>query len=336
MMSFYRNSRMMFLVFFPMLVCCTTEPADFYDFAAVCADLPNEANGRVPVSTASDDWFQIYESAPGVYSIAEPYQAQGTISHLIIGTNLAVLFDTGIGLVPIRPVVERLTDLPVTVINSHTHYDHVGGNWEFSSILAVDAPYTRANMQGFPHDRIAGDFSPDMFCHDPPAGAEIETVSTRPWYASGWLADGDTIDLGGRQLEVMLVPGHTPDAVALLDANNGLLFTGDSFYDDEIWLFVPETNLAEYAQSLDRLVAAEKNVRFLLGAHTSARVDAGRLAEVQAALASLRQGQFSGKLRSRGPSILRVGEVEFMTSRQVLDGRQGDVSRGGSGLDTWQ
>jgi glyoxylase-like metal-dependent hydrolase (beta-lactamase superfamily II) len=318
-----------------ILAGCASAPEDFYDFAAVCAALPNEENARLPLSPASDDWFQVYESAPGVYSIAEPYQAQGTISHLVTGTERALLFDTGIGLLPIRPVVERLTDLPVTVLNSHTHYDHVGGNAEFSSVLAIDSDYTRANMRGFTHERIAGDFAAASFCDGPPPGVDLDQVRTRPWRASAWVADGDVIDLGGRRLEVMHIPGHTPDAVALLDAANGLLFTGDSFYDDEIWLFVPETSLQDYANSLDRLVAAERDARFLLGAHTSARVEAGRLAQLQVALAKLRAGEFSGRVRARGPSLLRVGDVEFMISRQSLAGQQGDLTRGGSGLDTW-
>lgn len=47
-------------------------------------------------------------------------------------------------------------------------------------------------------------------------------------------SDGEIIDLGGRRLEILHVPGHTPDAVALLDAENGLLFTGDTWYDASI------------------------------------------------------------------------------------------------------
>ena len=117
-------------------------------FAQVCEDLPREKNAKLPLSEASDDWFQVYNVSEGVYSITEPYQFQETISHLIVGEDSAVLCDTGIGLLPIRPVVERITSLPVSVLNSHTHYDHVGGNAEFSSVLAIDSEYTRANMAG--------------------------------------------------------------------------------------------------------------------------------------------------------------------------------------------
>lgn len=318
------------------MTACTTAPADFYEDASVCAKLPNEENRKLPLAPASDDWFQVYESGEDVYSIVEPFHAQGTISHLILGRDRALLFDTGMGLLPLRPVVERITDLPVVVINSHTHYDHVGGNAEFDTVLAVDTEYTRANMAGFSTDRLAGDFGTDAFCHGPPRHADVSTMHTRPWQATAWISDGSVIDLGGRTLEVLHVPGHTPDAVALLDERHRMLFTGDTFYDDEIWLVVPETDLDTYETSLRRLVARETEVDYLLGAHTSARVPAGRLAVVLEAFEKLRAGNYTGTLQPNGPSLLRVGDVEFMTSRQALEGRQGDTRQGGSGLDVWR
>ncbi|NKB37258.1 MAG: MBL fold metallo-hydrolase [Gammaproteobacteria bacterium] len=313
---------------------CQTQQVSPYDFAAVCKALPNQENAKLPLSEASDDWFQVYEASEGVFSIVEPFHIQGTISHLIVGRDRALLFDTGIGLLPIRPVVERITDLPVTVLNSHTHYDHVGGNAEFSSILAIDSDYTRANMAGFDHATISEDFGEEAFCIDPPTGVDLSSFHTKPWKASRYVKDGEILDLGGRRLEVLHVPGHTPDATALLDADKGLLFTGDTFYDAEIWLFVPETNLDDYDRAISRLVDIENKVKYLLGAHVSARVDTGRLAKVKAAFRKLRSGDFIGELTTTR-SFLRVDEIEFTTSKQVLEGKQGDITKGGSGLDTW-
>jgi glyoxylase-like metal-dependent hydrolase (beta-lactamase superfamily II) len=79
---------------------------------------------------------------------------------------------------------------------------------------------------------------------------------TRPWKATRTVADGDTIDLGGRVLRVVAVPGHTPDAVALLDSARGLLWTGDTYYDAPVWLYVPETDLDAYERSIDTTDAA--------------------------------------------------------------------------------
>ena len=178
------------------------------------------------------------------------------------------------------------------------------------------------------------DIVADAFCNDPPAGIDLTNVHTKPWKASSFVKDGEILDLGGRQLEVLHVPGHTPDATALLDADNGLLFTGDTFYDAEIWLFVPETNLDDYDRAISRLADIENRVKYLLGAHVSARVDTGRLAKVKDAFRKLRSGKFTGELSS-DRSFLLVDGIEFTTSKQVLEGMQGDISMGGSGLDTW-
>jgi glyoxylase-like metal-dependent hydrolase (beta-lactamase superfamily II) len=239
------------------------------------------------------------------------------------------------GLVPIRRVVHRITDLPIQVLNSHTHYDHVGGNSEFETVLAIDSEYTRANMAGFGHDRIGEDFVPAAFCKGPPRGSAPGSFHTKPWKASRYVEDGEILDLGGRKLEVMHVPGHTPDATALLDAENGLLFTGDTYYEARLWLFVPETRLDDYERSLSRLANLEGDIQYLLGAHNVARMDAGRLSDVKAAFRKLRSGGVVGQEDSGNRLRFEIDGVRFLTAEHALRGKQGDASKGGSGLDTW-
>jgi glyoxylase-like metal-dependent hydrolase (beta-lactamase superfamily II) len=81
------------------------------------------------------------------------------------------------------------------------------------------------------------------------------------------LQDGERVNLGGRELEVIFTPGHTPDSLVLLDRKNGLLFTGDSFYPGPIYLFTPETDFAAYARSVAQLAALEPQIKLLLPAH---------------------------------------------------------------------
>jgi len=300
-----------------------------------CDSVPRPENSKMQLSRFSDDWYQVYEAAGGVYSIVEPYQLQETISHLIVGEDRALLFDTGIGLLSIKAVVERITHLPVIVLNSHTHYDHVGGNWEFSTVLAVDSDYTRTNMAGFDNGRISGDFLPEAFCKGAPEGSDPASFYTRPWKQTRYVKDGETLDLGGRKLIVIQVPGHTPDAVALLDAENRLLFTGDSWYDASLWLFARETNLKGYEASISRLAALESEVDFLLGAHNSARVDAGRLQAIVDAFRKIRAGEYAGERDDYNRLAFEIDGVRILTSQSALDGKQGDLSKGGSGLDAW-
>ena len=84
-----------------------------------------------PVRLEGRNWFWVRHLPGNVYSLFEPYQDQGVISYLILGEESALLWDTGMGIFDIRKCVEQLTDLPVTVLNSHDHFDHTGGNHLF-------------------------------------------------------------------------------------------------------------------------------------------------------------------------------------------------------------
>jgi glyoxylase-like metal-dependent hydrolase (beta-lactamase superfamily II) len=233
-----------------------------------------------------------------------------------VGKERALVFDTGLGLVPIRPVVEELTRLPVTVLNSHSHFDHVGGNAEFDRILALDLPYTRKNAQGFPHAGLAGEVAPDSFCHGAPKGFDTASYRTRPWKATGKVADGDRIDLGDRTLEVLSAPGHTPDAIALLDRANGLLWTGDSLYDGTIYLFGPETNLDDYERSLARLAALEPALKQLLPAHNTASADPHRLTQVKDAIRGVRAGEAKGTPEPGGRVVFPFDGFSILIARR--------------------
>lgn len=222
---------------------------------------------RVPIRS---DWFEVYRVHPGVFALYESHQAEEVISYLVVGARKALLFDTGMGIAPIRPVVERLTKLPVTVLNSHTHFDHIGGNHEFSDILAMDTAFTHERAaHGYSNKVMKEEVSPGNLCGRLPKGFDKNAYRARPFRITGTVHDGSQIDLGGRTLEVLAVPGHTPDSIALLDRANRLLFTGDTFYVGPIWLFEPETDLNAYAGSTARLASLAGSLDLLLPAHNT-------------------------------------------------------------------
>ncbi len=71
------------------------------------------------------DWFSVYELPSDVYAFYEMPYDQDVCSFLILGKEKALLWDTGMGIEKIRPFVEGLTDLPIMVLNSHDHFDHI-------------------------------------------------------------------------------------------------------------------------------------------------------------------------------------------------------------------
>jgi glyoxylase-like metal-dependent hydrolase (beta-lactamase superfamily II) len=255
-----------------------------------CKKLPRPAYSKLERVPIADTWFEVYKIRPGIFAIYEPHQLEEVISYLVIGRDRALLFDTGMGISNIQAVVVGLTKLPVSVVNSHTHNDHVGDNWRFSDVYGLDTDFTRANARGSKEDAQA-ELAPGEICGALPAGFDAKAYATKPFHITHWLHDGDTMDLGGRTLKVIGTPGHTPDAIALLDDKNGLLFTGDSFYLGPIYLYRPETDLDAYVASMQKLGALAPHLQLLLPSHNTPVADPSYLPKVVAAIQQVRRGE---------------------------------------------
>lgn len=273
------------------LMGCSTKPEQQSKW---CDELPRPANAQFEKSNFSDYWFDVYEVQDSIYAIHEPYQWQEVISYLIIGKEFALLFDTGNGIGDIKKIVSQITSLPIRVLNSHSHYDHVGGNADFDFIYGMDTEFTATRKKGLPHERVAEEVSDEALCKPLPDGVLAENHVIRPYEIDEYVSEGFTINLGNRILEVISIPGHTPDAIGLWDKENGLLWTGDTFYQGAIWLFAKETNLVDYTSSIRRLAEMSQSLKHLLPAHNVPLVDPSLLVELDTALSQIEKGTVKG------------------------------------------
>lgn len=281
-----------------------TSYASAAEMGSFCDRLPRSAWADYEKHQTSNDWFEVYEVEPDIFAIYEPFQWQEVISYLIVGTDSAVLFDTGNGIGDIRAIVDRITDRPVRVINSHSHFDHIGGNYQFDEILSVATPFTLQRIDGIRSDELLLEVSPEALCKGLPAGVVPEEHHTRPFSIDATIADGDVLDIGGRSLEVVQLPGHTDDAIALLDRSAGFLWSGDSFYEGPIWLFFPETDLVAYRESVAKLAVLAPELEAVFPAHNTPRADPALLMQLRANLDRVLAGQVE-------PVPVADGNVEF-------------------------
>lgn len=230
-------------------------------------DLPRPEWADFELVDTGQGWFEAYRIAPGVFAIYEPGQYEEVISFLFVGSERAMLFDSGLGIGNIRDVVRRLTDLDVIVVNSHTHYDHVGGNHLFDRIYARDLEYTKNSAMGTSHEAMAEWVSDGWVWKPFPEGFDPSTYVSQPFTVTDILNEGDVIDIGGRSFEVLLTPGHAPDSVCLLDRANRILLTGDTFYLAPLYTHIEGSSYDDYAASAMRLEALTADVDALYTSH---------------------------------------------------------------------
>ena len=176
----------------------------------------------------------------------------------------------------------------------------------------MNTEFTNKRQQGVLNHDIAEEVSADALCRPLPNGVSQQNHIGRPYKISKRINDGYIFELGQRAIEVIHVPGHTPDAIALIDRNNGLLWTGDTFYAGPIWLYAPETDLVSYGKSLDRLLLELPNIKALLPAHNTPWVDPQLLPRVKSAFNKVLSGSAKRQESFQGTVIYSVeGETAF-------------------------
>lgn len=270
-----------------------------------CTEMPRTENARFEKLDSSNDWFDVYELAPGIYSLHEPHQWQEVISYLIVGNERALMFDTGNGIGDIRAVVDSLTDLPIVVVNSHAHYDHVGGNYQFDAIVSIDTDYGRERARGLPNEDVRIELSPEALCRDLPGETTQDSHVIHP-YADRvtWVEDGHTIDIGGYELQILHMPGHSPGSVVLLDRERGYLWSGDTYYPGPIWLFFPGTDFAAYRESIRRLANMAPDFTHVFPAHNVLIDDPDVLVRARDAFEKIVGGELQGEYDAELDTLL--------------------------------
>ena len=162
---------------------------------------------------------------------------------LVEGERKSLLIDSGATTDEARKIAESLTTLPIELINTHADKDHIAGNGCFP--FALMHPAEAANYYN-----IGGG-----------------TGKILP------IGDGEMIDLGDRKLEVILIPGHTPGSIALLDEDEGVLFSGDTVQDGNIYMFGPMRDMHAYIFSLRRLLEYSGRFKIIHPSHGSLSLD---------------------------------------------------------------
>jgi glyoxylase-like metal-dependent hydrolase (beta-lactamase superfamily II) len=276
-------------------------------------------------------WFQTRQVHPGIWLVAEPSHVN---TWLVAGQERAVLLDTGLGIAPIRPVAERLTDRPVSVLNTHAHFDHIGGNHEFQEIaihelgapaLEQEVPpalladylgYTRRllaaaqdyrRMDGALFHLLTRDNDPRPL----PGAFDAASWRIPTSRATSTLRDGDTFDLGGRTLTALHTPGHSPDSICLLDERDGILFAGDTINTGPIYAQLPDSDLEAFAASTRRLAELAPELRRVLVHHFGrVEVEPAFLRAVAEAFETARAGE-PGSVAANDCLGREVREVPF-------------------------
>ena len=183
---------------------------------------------------------------------------------LLAGDEKALLIDTGMNLPDAAEIARELTDLPLELLNTHADRDHISGNSSFDSFYM--SPNEEANY----------------------------------WSAGGMgtiipVSQGDTIDLGGRVLEIVDLPGHTPGSIAVIEPECRALISGDPIQDGRIFMFGKYRDLNKYVGSLKALSAFDGRYDEIWPSHGSFPVSPSIVSELITAAESILAGSAEGK-----------------------------------------
>src|SRR5579862_7669201 len=218
----------------------------------------------------AERWFERKRIDDDITLLWEPHVVpfmRCNIWH-VRGRERDLMIDTGMGIASLRQAAQDLLQKPVTAVATHVHADHIGGHHEFEECLIhlSEAPglawptgdYTLLDEEFDPTDisslstpayPIAG----SMITALPFPGYDIGSFRIRPARVTRTVADGDRVDLGDRNFEVLHLPGHSRGSIGLWESSTGILFSGDSIYDGTPLDELPGSDIADYVSTMRRL-----------------------------------------------------------------------------------
>lgn len=242
--------------------------------------------------------------------------------YLVTGSRKAALIDTGYGIGDLAAFVRTWTKLPVTVLNTHGHHDHTGGNVQFDEIYIcpedmefLQEPYCPERIDEMARRTLEdhGVWVGSDAVFAPP----LRQTEARPIY------DGDVFDLGGITLEAITMPGHSGGCVSFLYREARILFSGDNCGPQPL-LMVGGTagshrkyssrSLETYGKSLKKLAAREGEFDRILNCHKTGELPLSCFHGVMDAVDGVLCGKYPGI-----PTAVHKGTVTGVFSARGLD-----------------
>ena len=201
-------------------------------------------------------WYEVHSRGDGVSQILETYVAKWLRCNIwhIRGRDKDLLIDSGMGVRPLKAEVALLTEKPVIAVSSHAHFDHIGCAHEFDCRLGHES---EAHIFAAPDEQNTAGWNAwvrtETFLASPHEGFRAEQYDIKAAPLTGYLDEGDVIDLGDRVFRVMHLPGHSPGSIALYEEATKTLFSGDIIYNNDLYDTVYHSDRALYRESLMRL-----------------------------------------------------------------------------------
>ncbi len=205
-----------------------------------------------------ESWFVTRKINDDLYCINEVHYWEWNRANLwlIKGRKQDLLIDTGLGVASLRQHIAELIDKPLLAIASHIHFDHAGGMHEFDQI-AIHPAEAEALRLGDSHAALCSPESgwvlDEHFDQLPYSGFTAMQYTLQAAEPTQLLQAGDVLDLGNRAFEVLHLPGHSPGCIALYDAQNQELFSGDIIYDGDLLDQLPGSNIPAYISTYEQL-----------------------------------------------------------------------------------
>lgn len=252
-----------------------------------------------------NNWFTIEKITEDTFAISEYLHWEETHSYLLIGSEQALLIDTGMGISDISREVAKLTDKPILAIATHVHYDHIGGHQYYADNFYVhgdDLDWIRGNFP-LSNEQIKGYIAEPP--NNLPAEFDLENYQMFHGIPKKIVKDGDIIDLGNRKIEIIHTPGHAPGHICFYEAERQTLYTGDLIYIGTLFMFYPSTDPVAYYNSIHRLT--KLNIKRICPAHHDLDIPITIIADIDHAFADLKEQN----LLKHGSGIFDYGNFQL-------------------------